>query len=92
MALGVLMAEPNTHNFHVPLEREIYSRLREEAKRSGQPATIIAREAIETFLERRRREALHRDIAAYAQAVAGSSDDLDSDLEEAAVEHLMDME
>lgn len=75
---------------HVPLSTDIHTRLKAEAKRSGRPATVLVREAIETWLEERERAALHHAIAHYAQAVAGTSDDLDAEVEKAAVEHLLD--
>ncbi len=80
------------HNMHLPLSTDIHTRLKAEAKRSGQPATVLVREAIETWLVERERAALHHAIAHYAQAVAGTSDDLDADVEKAAAEHLLDSE
>lgn len=77
-------------NFHVPLDSKLYRELREEAERSEQPATVIAREAIESYLQERRRAALHDELASYARDVAGTADDLDDDLERATVEHLSD--
>ena len=77
------------HNMHVPLSTDIHTRLKAEAKRSGRPATVLVREAIETWLEERERAALHHAIAHYAQAVAGTSDDLDAEVEKAAAEHLL---
>lgn len=79
-------------NFHVPLPEEVHNALRGEAERSGRPATALAREAIEAFLRRRRRIALHEAIAAYAAQHAGSQGDLDPELERTAVEHLLDDE
>ena len=80
------------HNMHIPLPAALHTRLRAEAKRSKQPATVLAREAIETWLIEREKAQLHQAITDYAQEVAGSSADLDSDLEEAAIEHLLDTE
>ena len=77
---------------HVPLSTDIHTRLKAEAKRSGRLATVLVREAIEIWLEERERAVLHHAIAHYAQAVAGTSDDLDADMEKAAVEHLLDGE
>jgi hypothetical protein len=76
-------------NLHVPLPEALHEKLREEARRSGQPATEIAREGIGLLLELRRREAIYSEISEYAQAVAGSRADLDSDLETASIEHLL---
>ena len=80
------------HNMHVPLSTDIHTRLKAEAKRSGQPATVLVREAIETWLVEREKAALHHANAHYAQAVAGTSDDLDADVEKAGVERLLDSE
>jgi hypothetical protein len=76
-------------NFHVPLTDELYASLRREAGRAGRPATDLAREAIEALIRVRRRRALDRAIATYAAAVAGTSADLDRDLEAAALEHVL---
>lgn len=76
-------------NFHVPLPADLYSKLRAAAQQHRRPATELAREAIEAWLEQRRREALHQAIAEYAKQTAGTEADLDPGLEEAAVEHLL---
>jgi hypothetical protein len=76
-------------NFHVPLDEDIYLRLKEEAERSGKPATELARDAIEATLTERRRAQLGESIASYAVGVAGTSNDLDRGLEQAALEHLV---
>ena len=72
-----------SYNFHVPLSEPLYKALRDEAQRAKQPATKLAREAIAEFLERRKKNSLHEEIAAYASVHAGKSD-LDEDLEQAA--------
>ena len=77
-------------NFHVPLPGPLYSRLRAEADRSEKPATELVREAIEQWLHQRNEETLHQAIADYATQWAGTDVDLDADLEEASVEHLLD--
>jgi hypothetical protein len=76
-------------NFHVPLDEDVYLRLKVEAERSGTPATELAREAIEATLAERRRAELDESIASYAVEVAGTSDDLDRELERAALLHLV---
>ena len=78
-----------TQNLHVPLSRPLHQRLRAEAARSGKPATTLARQAIEAWIEERERQAVHEAIAEYAAAVAGSAADLDEELERAAIEHLV---
>lgn len=77
-----------TANFHLPLPRELRDLLREEAERCGRPATAIAREALIEWLEERRRSRLREEIAGYASACAGTSADLDEELEEAGLESL----
>jgi predicted DNA-binding protein len=77
-------------NLHVPLPAEVHEALRGEAKRTGRPATVLAREAIEAYLRRRRRLTLHEAIATYAATRAGTVDDLDPALERAGTEHLLD--
>jgi hypothetical protein len=54
------------HNFHVPLPEDVYSELRQQAQRLHQPATQVARHAIESWLQDRRRDLLHEAIRAYA--------------------------
>ena len=76
-------------NFHLPLPEETYSHLKAEAARAQVPATILAREAIDSWLRQQLRKARHDAIADYAASVAGTSLDLDSDLETAAIEHLV---
>lgn len=76
-------------NFHVPLPEQTYDRLRMEAERAQVPATILAREAIDSWLRQQLRKARHDAIAAYAAEMAGTDFDLDRDLESSAVEHLV---
>jgi hypothetical protein len=77
------------HNFHVPLSEELYRLLRAEAERVQQPATVVARNAIAWWLEQREKETLHDRIRDYAERQAGTDVDLDPDLEQATVEHLL---
>jgi predicted DNA-binding protein len=78
-----------THrNLHVPLPAPLHERLQAEATRSKRPATRLAREAIEAWVDNREREVVREAIATYANEMAGTPADLDDDLEHAAVEHL----
>lgn len=83
------MAVRATHNFHLPLPDGVYQELREQAARLGEPATAVARRAIESWLARRRRDAVYEAVASYAEEMAGTGADLDEELEAAAVEHLL---
>jgi hypothetical protein len=76
-------------NFHLPLPEKTYTQLRAEAERTRVPATILAREAIDLWLRHQLRLARHAAIATYAAEMAGTTFDLDTDLESASVEHLL---
>ncbi|MGD1091495.1 MAG: hypothetical protein ABSB35_05810 [Bryobacteraceae bacterium] len=76
-------------NFHLPLPDEIYARLRAEAKRTQMPATTLAREAVEWWLQQQSRKSRQDAIAAYAAEMAGTHLDLDPALESAAIERLV---
>ena len=76
-------------NLHVPLPDKLYKRLREEAERSEQPATVLARDAIEVWLRHREKAALHDAIVDYAARHGGTAVDIDEQLEHASVEHLL---
>ena len=76
-------------NFHLPLPEQIYTGLRAEAERTGEPATTLAREAVDWWLRQQVRKATHDAIAAYATEMAGTHLDLDADLESAGIEHLV---
>jgi len=75
-------------NFHVPLPDDLYQALRLEAAQAHRPANALAREAIAQWVETRRQARIDQDIAAYAEAVAGTTADLDPDLEVAGLEIL----
>jgi hypothetical protein len=76
-------------NFHLPLPEQTYAHLRAEAERLQMPATALAREAVDWWLRQQVRKARQDAIAAYAAEMAGTHLDLDSDLESAAIEHLV---
>ncbi len=66
----------------------MYEALREEATALRQPATVVAREAIEAWLRERKRAGVREAIATYALKHAGSAADLDRSLERASLELL----
>jgi hypothetical protein len=76
-------------NFHLPLPDQTYIRLRAEAERTQVPATTLAREALDEWLRHQSRKARQDAIAAYAAEMAGTTLDLDTDLESAGIEHLV---
>jgi predicted DNA-binding protein len=82
------MQQSRSRNFHVPLPEELYQALRSEAERRGRPATALVREVLEEWGERLRAETLHSEIVNYAAKNAGSSADIDAELEAAGIELL----
>jgi hypothetical protein len=73
-------------NFHLPLSEPLYRRLRDAAARANQPATTVARYALEHWLREHRKAVVREAIAAYAAEVGGTRDDLDSAFEAASRE------
>jgi predicted DNA-binding protein len=86
------MKTSTSHNFHVPLPTDVYSRLRSEAERQRKPATQLVKQAVEYWLDQQEKLILHEEIARYAAESAGTADDLDESFETAALEHLRDTE
>lgn len=82
------MKSAMARNLHVPLSEDAHARLKRQAARAGRPATVLAREAIDAWLNAQERLEIREEISAYARAAAGSREDLDPALERAAVEHL----
>ena len=76
-------------NFHLPLPEQTYAHLRAEAERMQVPATTLVREAVDLWLRLQLRKTRQGAIAAYAAEMAGTHLDLDTDLEAAAIEHLV---
>jgi len=76
-------------NFHLPLAEQTYAHLKAEAERMQVPATALAREAVDAWLRQQARQVRSDAIASYAAEMAGTSSDLDSALEAAAIEHLL---
>jgi len=76
-------------NFHLPLPESTYALLIAAAERAQVPATILAREAIESWLRDQARESRHDSIAAYSSELAGTDLDLDRELESAGIDHAL---
>jgi hypothetical protein len=78
-----------TKNFHLPLPEAFYDELRSAAREVDQPATRFAQELMRTGLDEWRRVRRRQQIAAYARQAAGSSEDLDPELERAGITSLV---
>jgi hypothetical protein len=88
---GILGAgSDDVKNFHLPLPPHTYAELRAASERTQIPATVLAREAIDSWLRQQARKARHDAIAAYAAAAAGTAQDRDPAFESAAVQHLIE--
>jgi hypothetical protein len=77
-----------TKNFHLPLPVALYNELRIAAREVDQPATRFAQELMRAGLDEWRRTRRRQEIAAYARQVAGSSEDLDPELERTGITSL----
>ena len=78
-----------TKNFHLPLPAAFYEELRTAAREVDQPATKFAQELMRVGLDEWRRARRRQQIAMYARQVAGSSEDLDLELERAGIGSLV---
>jgi predicted DNA-binding protein len=87
---GMKTAITTSHNFHVPLPEPVYQRLKSVAKQQHKPATQLAKQALEYWLDEQERLTLHEEIASYAATMAGTDEDLDESLEAASLAHLND--
>ena len=74
---------------NLPLPEEMHTALFDEARRSGEPATRLARAAINDWLERRARERRNEQVRQFALEHGGSEYDLDPALESLAAEELL---
>jgi hypothetical protein len=64
-------------NLHVPLPEDVHAELKAQAQRVGEPATVLARRAIEERVRALKREQITEEITAYATAMAGTEFDFD---------------
>jgi hypothetical protein len=76
----------------MPLPEPVYQRLKFVAKKQHKPATQLAKQALEYWLDEQERLVLHEEIASYAAAIAGTTDDIDENLEMTSLELLDDPE
>lgn len=75
--------------FHLPLPDDVHEALRREAKADHRPATELARDALTGWLQARQRERVAKEIHRFALDFAGTELDIDPELEQAGVEHLL---
>ncbi len=80
------MVTAATKNFHLPMPVALYTGLREAAARAGTPATDVAREAIQAWLNEDRRRQQRTELAEFEEANAGSAWDRDPQWEAAGLE------
>jgi len=77
-----------TRNFHLPLPEDLYDELRSAAREAAQPATRFAQQLMRAGLEDWRRARRRLEVAVYARQIAGSTEDLDPELEHAGIRTL----
>ncbi len=72
-------------NFHLPLSPKLYAELKEHAQERGQPATELARDALEVYLRQLRIQKIETELREFVEAAAGT--ELDYDPEWAQLGH-----
>ena len=77
-------------SLRIPLSDEAYAQLKAEAAKADLPASILAREAVDSWLKIQARKIRQEAIAAYAAEYAGTEFDLDPALEAAGVQFMLD--
>jgi len=82
------MPSTQTKKLNLPLSNETHRALFEEARRTGVPATRLAREALEDWLRQRERKRRREEVRRFAVENAGGEYDLDPALESIAAEEL----
>jgi predicted DNA-binding protein len=85
-SLEVVVSSIGKKNLHVPLPADLHEDLKAQAQRVGEPATVLARKAIEERIHTLKREQIADEIAAYAREVAGTVDDFDPAIEAAGLD------
>lgn len=60
------MPESVMKKMHLPLPPETHARLKRESEASGTPTTVLARQAVTEWLERRERERIAHELRALA--------------------------
>ena len=83
------MPSSSHKKLNLPLPEEMHTALFDEARRSGEPATRLARTAINDWLEKRARERRVEQVRQFALEHAGGEYDLDPLLESVAAEELL---
>jgi hypothetical protein len=78
-----------TKTFRLLLPEALYTELRSAAREARRPTTRFAQELVRASLDQWRRERRRQEIAVYARQVAGSSEDLDPELERAGIQSLV---
>jgi hypothetical protein len=86
------MPSTQTKKLNLPLSEETHRALFDEARRTGVPATRLARSAIEDWLRERERERRRAEVRRFAIEHSGSEVDLDPCLESIAADQLRDFD
>ena len=73
-------------NLHLTLPEDTHRDLKKLSTETHRPLVDLAREFVTKGLKDARRARIAAEIAAYAEEMAGTNDDLDTDLEAAGLE------
>ena len=76
-------------SFRLPLPDDVHEALRREATADHRPATELARDTLTGCLQASQRERVAKEIRRFALDFAGTELDIDPELEQAGVEHLI---
>ena len=80
------MPAMDTKYLNVPLSPEVHEKLEAQARRVGEPATVLARRAITDHVRSLEREQIADENTAYAEAMAGTEFDFDPAVSAAGME------
>ncbi len=86
------MPSSATKKLSLPIPDEMHRELFDESRRTGVPATKLARSALEEWLRRRRRERRQEEVHQFAIEHAGTDYDLDTQIESVAADELRDFD
>lgn len=79
------MMGSTTAKLELPLSDGVWSRLKEEASRTGQTAEGLVSDVVDNWLRERHWQRIAQEIAEFAAVHAGGPLDLDRDLEAASL-------
>lgn len=77
-------------SIHIPIEENVLRDLKTSAQEEQITVSQIVNEAIENWLKKKKREKIQNQIKEYASQMAGTSQDLDEELEYNSTKFLLE--